>query len=327
MNQPRGLADGLRLPAVALPLGLYVLLRGLDAPVLKRLQELGLQHQVNGENPISFCNVFFFAQLVVGVAALLGGRRQVGPALAALTTPQRWLLATDTLLGRFLAPVAYFTALQSLSVISQTLLFALVLPLSALLARALLAEPLPRAFLPSLVLISAGLLLPQLAATTSPGPMDDPSGLVWALLAVLAFSAAALTGRRIAAAGIPPVLSVGVGSLVSALVFAVLAVILYGPGHFLLLRLWWVVGVILIYALSLSLGSELALRHAYRHAGVATVSLWGSLTIAVAVLAAALLLGEPLDAATVAGVLLLLAGVGLARRRPLPFPGGRGDHL
>jgi drug/metabolite transporter (DMT)-like permease len=60
---------------------------------------------------------------------------------------------------------------------------------------------------------------------------------------------------------------------------------------------------------------------------VATVSLWGSLTIAVAVLAAALLLGEPLDAATVAGVLLLLAGVALVRWRPLPFLGGRGDDL
>jgi drug/metabolite transporter (DMT)-like permease len=292
VNGPAGLAQRLRLPAVALPLGLYVLLRGLDAPVPKRLQELGLQHTVNGENPISFCNVFFFAQLVVGVSALLA----------------------DTLLGRFLAPVAYFTALQSLSVISQTLLFALVLPLSALLARTLLGEPLPQAFLPSLLLITAGLLLPQLAPATSPGPMDDPSGLFWALVAVLAFSAAALTGRRIAAAGTPPVLSVGVGSLVSALVFAVLAVLLYGPGHFLLLRLWWVVGVILIYALSLSLGSELALRHAYRHAGVAAVSLWGSLSIAVAVLAAALLLGEPLDAATAAGVLLLLTGVTLARR-------------
>jgi drug/metabolite transporter (DMT)-like permease len=310
------LARPLRLPAAALPLGLYVLLRGLDAPVLKELQQLGLQHQVNGENPISFCNVFFFSQLVVAVAALLAGRRAVGPALAALSTRQRWLLAADTALGRFLAPVAYFIALQSLSVISQTLLFALVLPLSALLARALLGESLPRAFLPSLLLITAGLLLAQLAPATSSGPMDDPSGLLWALMAVLAYSAAALTGRRISAAGTPPVLSVGVGSLVSALVFAVLAVLLYGPGHFLLLRLWWVVGVILIYALSLSLGSELALRHAYRHAGVATVSLWGSLTIAVAVLAAALLLGEPLDGATVAGVLLLLAGVALARRRP-----------
>lgn len=37
MNTPPGLLGRLRLPAMALPLGLYVLLRGLDAPVLKRL--------------------------------------------------------------------------------------------------------------------------------------------------------------------------------------------------------------------------------------------------------------------------------------------------
>jgi drug/metabolite transporter (DMT)-like permease len=149
---------------MALPLGLYVLLRGLDAPVPKRLQELGLQHQVGRENPISFCNVFFFAQLVVGVAALLAGRRQVGPALAALTPSQRWLLVADTLLGRFLAPVAYFSALQSLSVISQTLLFALVLPFSALLLYGpghflLLGEPLDAATVAGVLLLLAGVAL------------------------------------------------------------------------------------------------------------------------------------------------------------------------
>jgi hypothetical protein len=37
VNTPPGLLGRLRLPAMALPLGLYVLLRGLDAPVLKRL--------------------------------------------------------------------------------------------------------------------------------------------------------------------------------------------------------------------------------------------------------------------------------------------------
>ncbi|MGL6135130.1 MAG: hypothetical protein ACRC1L_13225, partial [Prochlorococcaceae cyanobacterium] len=100
MNGLSGLAGRLRLPAAALPLGIFVVLRGLNAPVLKQLQQLGLQHQVNGENPISFCNVFFFAQLVVGLAAVLAGRRALRPALATLTTPQRWLVAADTLLGR-----------------------------------------------------------------------------------------------------------------------------------------------------------------------------------------------------------------------------------
>ena len=68
-------------------------------------------------------------------------------------------------------------------------------------------------------------------------------------------------------------------------------------------------GVILIYAISLSLGSELALRLAYRHCSVPTVSIWGSLTIVVAIASAALVLGEPVGMATVGALALLLAGV------------------
>ncbi|WP_255139982.1 hypothetical protein [Synechococcus sp. Lug-A] len=41
-----------------------MLLKGLDATVLKALQTYGTTHPVHGENPISFCNVFFVAQLV-----------------------------------------------------------------------------------------------------------------------------------------------------------------------------------------------------------------------------------------------------------------------
>jgi drug/metabolite transporter (DMT)-like permease len=47
---------------------------------------------------------------------------------------------------------------------------------------------------------------------------------------------------------------------------------------------------------------------------VATVSLWGSLTIVVAIASAALLLAEPIHIATVAGIVLLLSGVWLGRR-------------
>ncbi|KMM16796.1 hypothetical protein [Synechococcus sp. GFB01] len=164
------------LPGFALPLAIYVVLRGLDATVLKALQQHGLSNPVNGENPISFCNVFFFAQLSIGLAALLAGRRSLRPALLSLSRRDRALLAGDALLGRFVGPVAYYLALQSLTVISQTLLFALVLPVSALLARWLLREPLPRAFTPSLLLISCGLLLPQLTQAAMGAGMDDLAG-------------------------------------------------------------------------------------------------------------------------------------------------------
>ncbi|MBW4529667.1 MAG: hypothetical protein KME02_03155 [Aphanothece saxicola GSE-SYN-MK-01-06B] len=47
------------------------LLRGLEAAVLKGLQDLGPANPLQGENPISFCNVFFLSQPTVALAALV----------------------------------------------------------------------------------------------------------------------------------------------------------------------------------------------------------------------------------------------------------------
>ena len=309
MNGPLGLVPDLSGWRRLLPLGLYVLLKGLDATALKGLQTYGAAHPVGGENPISFCNVFFVAQLVVGLASLLPGHAAIRAGLAQLNPADRRLLALDAGLGLFLGPIAYYFALESLSVVSQTLLFALVLPLSALLARQFLAEPLPRGFWISLALIAAGLLVPGAAMAVAGGHADRLKGYGWALVGVLAFSCTAVTGRAIAIRHWPAVVTVGVPSTVTALVFGVIALVLFGPGHFHLLNLRWVVGVILIYGLTLSLGSNRALRLAYRHCSVATVSIWGSLTIVVAIGSAALVLGEPVGMATAGGLALLLAGV------------------
>ncbi|WP_432784512.1 hypothetical protein AAJV73_10235 [Cyanobium sp. BSA11S] len=62
------------------PLLLYVVLKGLNATALKGLQAFGASHPIGGENPISFCNVFFVAQMIVGLTVLLPGRAQL-PAL------------------------------------------------------------------------------------------------------------------------------------------------------------------------------------------------------------------------------------------------------
>lgn len=322
MEQADGLAASWADRRWVVPLALYVVLRGLDATVLKSLQIHGANNLVNGENPISFCNVFFMAELVVGLAALLPGRATLGRALAQLRPADRRLLGLDAVLGLFFAPIAYYMALQSLSVISQTLLFALVLPASALLAWALLRERLPPGFWISLTLITAGLLIAQLGMAPLNARMDQLAGVGWALLGVAAYSGAAVSGRRIASRGWPLAVTVGVPSIAMAVVFGLLALVLFGPQHFQLLQLWWVVGVILIYALCLSLGSELSLRRAYRHCDVATLSLWGSLSIPVAAVSAALLLGEPIGWAGGGGLLLLLTGASWSRW-PRPIRSGR----
>jgi len=298
--------------AGVVPLAAYVVLRGLDATVLKGLQQLGALHTVDGENPISFCNVFFVATLVVGLAALPAGGGRLGHDLGDLDGRQRTLLGLFGGLGLFLGPIASYLALQSLTVVSHTLLFSLVLPASALLARGLLAEPLPPGFPSSAALIGAGLLLPALermgTGPSSGGPTLSATGVAWALAGVAAFAGAGVCGRAVARYGWSPALSIGLPALASALAFGLWALVLFGPGHFFLLQLWWVVGVIGIYAVTLGLGREVSLRRAYRRCGVAMVSLWGSLAIVVATVSAVMLLGERIGAATVAGLALVLIG-------------------
>ena len=308
------------LQQLATPLTIFIVLRGFDNTVLKALQHYGAKHPVDGINPVSFCNVFFFVQLISGVAFLINGRVGLHQQIINLNNHDRRLLVSDAFLSRFLGPVAYYFSLESLSVITQTLIFALILPVSALMARWLIRESLPKAFTASVLLISSGLLLHQLGHMTDLEEHDKLVGMAWALVGVLAFSGSALTGRQIAARRLSIALSIGVGATISALAFGILALLLFGLGHFFLLQIWWVIGVLLLYSLTLSLGSELALRMAYRQTSVATVSLIGSLSIVVAVCSAALLLNETIHPETVIGVTLLVTGVILSRYQGNPNP-------
>jgi drug/metabolite transporter (DMT)-like permease len=103
-------------------------------------------------------------------------------------------------------------------------------------------------------------------------------------------------------------------------VFAIIALQQYGPQHFFYLSVWWVLGVIIIYGLTLCLGTEVLRQYVARHFTVAKVGLVGSSTLVVTVLSAAAFLGEPLHPATIASMLLVLAGVTLRFLLPSPKP-------
>jgi hypothetical protein len=124
-----------------LSLALFVLLRGSDSTLLKWLQLRGASIAMDeGIEVISFCNVFFFSTLVSGMGLVLLDRRTSCERLKVLTVQEKQLLAWQTVLGFFLAPVAYYLALESLGVVQQTLVFSLTVPASALLASWSLGE-------------------------------------------------------------------------------------------------------------------------------------------------------------------------------------------
>lgn len=294
-------------------LALFILLRGSDSTVLKLLQRAGMATQsAGGPEAISFCNVFFFSSLITGLALLVNDRQTVQRQLPLLGPENRWLLVLQSFSGFFLGPMCFYLALDRLSVVEQTLLFSLTVPATALLARALMGEALPRTFALSCALFSCGLLLanhPRLALLMS-APVD-PRGVLWALLGVIAFGFSAVINRVTGRRGLGVGFTVGINSLAAAAAFAVIALVLFGPTHFLYLKSWWVLGVIGGYALVISLGSQWSLMQSYVHLPVVKVTVWASLTIVIALMEAHLVLAEELGWQGWLGACLILVAVGL----------------
>jgi drug/metabolite transporter (DMT)-like permease len=317
------------IPSRLAPLALlgYVLLRGCDATVLKWLQDRGaatLLRTGGAVDPISFGNVFFFANLATGLVVLLLDRGCLKRQLPQLVLRDRTLLCLRAALGSLIGPICYFLALERLTVISQTLLFTLILPITAMLAQLLLREPLPKRFGFSFALLPLGLLVSRNVdlSLTSAAPWSglDPVGLGLGLLSVLAFSASGVLNRVVVDKGWGAGLTIGLPNLLSALVFGTFTLLVYGPEQFLYMRWWWLFGLLLVYTACINLGGELLLLMSYRGLGAITVALWGNGAIFVSLASAYLLLGEALSVRTLMGALVILAALLLAGTKPVNNP-------
>ena len=317
------------IPSRLAPLALlgYVLLRGCDASVLKWLQERGaatLLRTAGAVDPISFGNVFFFANLATGLVVLLLDRGSLKRQLPQLVLHDRSLLLLRAVLGSLIGPICYFLALQRLSVISQTLLFTLILPVTALLAKLLLREPLPKRFGFSFALLPLGLLISRnvdlSSSTAAPWSGLDPVGLALGLLSVLAFSASGVLNRVVVDMGWGAGLTIGLTNLLAALVFGTITLVFYGPEQFLYMRWWWLFGLLLAYTACINLGGELLLLMSYRGLGAITVALWANGGIFVSLVSAYLLLGEVLSVHTLMGALLILAALLISGAKTVSHP-------
>jgi drug/metabolite transporter (DMT)-like permease len=137
----------------------------------------------------------------------------------------------------------------------------------------------------------------------------DLRGALWALVGVGAFAISGVVGRLNGQRGLGVGLTIGVNSLAASVVFAVIALLLFGPAHFLYLHQWWVLGVIGGYALVITLGSQWSLMESYLRLGVVQVTFWASLTIVVSLVLAHLVLAESLGWPAFGGAALILAAI------------------
>ncbi len=290
-------------------LGLYILLRGSDSTLLKALQRAAASTEADGGPVmISFCNVFFVSSLVCGLIMVALHSSSMGAELPTLSPSDRRLLALQSFTGFFLGPMAFFLALDRLTVLQQTLLFSLGVPVGAIAAVVLLKETLPRTFSLSCVLILAGLLVASQHPTDfTAGMMVDPRGVGWALIGVTAFGLSGAINRRVSQRGLGAGFTVGINSLGASIAFGLIALIAFGPGHVFHLRSWWLLGVVGGYAVLVTLGSQWSLMEAYSHFDTVTITLWAPLATVVAIAEAYVFLGESPGTPGVIGASLIVA--------------------
>lgn len=293
----------------------YLILRGIHSTVLSGLQTLGADHPINGENPISFCNVFFFSSLVTGVFALLQGRKTIKAEISELSQHSRGLVVIDACLGYTVAPLSYYLTLTHMNVSVQTLLFSLIIPFSAVMARFINNQVLPKNYWFSTILIGTGLIPLAIARGSDASLRLDSLGLIWAAVAITSYSASSLTNNLLSQKNASNGIIVGVESLAAAIAFGIIALWQYGPHHFFYLEWWWVASVIGGYAILLPLGIRYLLVQCNRTWSVADIGIWSSLCVPIAIGSAAIFLGQPVGVGVAVGSLLTVAGVAIANRK------------
>ena len=174
----------------------------------------------------------------VGRTTQFDGHQQVGPPwpLAGCSRCFLWLL---------FGADEFFLALDRLSVVTQTLLFSLTLPLTAAIAFFWLKEKLPDRFWWSLALITAGLIAGKLLR---PMEMNDAAavnqavGVIWALVSMSSLALRNSLRRKLAVYDICRGLSAGIPNLAGAIAFAIIALQQYGPQHFFYLSFGGLLG-------------------------------------------------------------------------------------
>ena len=97
--------------------------------------------------------------------------------------------------------------------------------------------------------------------------------------------------------------------MVSALIFGGIELWRLGPKFLWQFDIWWVLGLIGIYAILIRLIGGIAELGSLQSWPVATMELWANLSVVVSVLIAALVLDEPLNSFTVLGITIVLVGV------------------
>jgi drug/metabolite transporter (DMT)-like permease len=294
---------------------LAITIFGAANAVTRKLTQLGAENLVNGENPISFCNVLFVGNLCALILLLFIYSHQLKPHFIKKITWKNWLfMGIVAILGAAIVPTLIFTALSLTTVNNVILIGQIDTPLVLALSVWLLGERVNRWVILGAILSFVGVALTVLLQPPGSDMMAMNMGIEigWgALLTVLAavFKAIANLISKISLKQIPLGIFSVYRMFVGTVVFFITVLIVYSPAHFMDVTapfLWkWMLG----YAAVIVVGGQFFWFNGLKRSNASEVSLATAFNPIAGILAAYLLLGEAPTTAQYIGGSVILVGI------------------
>lgn len=306
-----------RIPGQAY-LWLAVLIFGASSAVTRKITALGAQNFVDGENPISLCNVLFVGNLCALLVLLLIYRKYWNQRTLERLSQREWigLVIVATLAGA-LAPGLIFRALALIPVTTVVLLSRLEPPLTLALSVWLLQERVNRWEVAGAIAAFIGvalsiLLQPAKAPLMQMAGFSLGVGELLTLLGAVMLAIATILGKKWLSKvpiGIYSTVRTGLGTII----FFIIALVLYGQHHFMGVLSPFLWRWMLLYGVIIVVVGQSFWLVGLRASSVSTASIIGSFAPIAGILSAYLILGEVPTRAQYLGGSVILLGLVLSQ--------------
>ena len=299
-------------------LWLAILIFGGSSAVTRKLTQIGAQHFIGGQNPISLCNVLFVGNLCALMVLIAIYWRQWNLAALKQLSRKDWFnLTAVAILSGALAPGLIFLALALTNVNNVVLVGRLEPPLTLALSVWVLRERVNFWEVVGAIAAFVGVILTIVLQPPENGMMNVGGfhlGLGEVLTAAGAIAAAAST---IISKGHISQIPLGIYSIfrtaLGTVIFFFLALALYGSNHFMNVFSPFLWKWMLLYGTVIVVVGQSLWIKGLRASTVSAASLAGSFTPIAGIVAAYLILGEAPTLAQYIGGSLILVGIFLSQ--------------
>lgn len=295
-----------------------ILVLGASSAVTRKITDIGAQHFMGLQNPISFCNVLFVGNLCGLLGLTLIHRRQWHWAMFRQLSRREWVsLVWVSVLSGALAPGLIFQALATTPVTNVILIGRLEPPLILALSIGLLHERVSRWEILGALVAFMGIALILLLQPASSNQFQmagfylGKGELMTALGAIILAVSTLISKTQLSQVpiGLYSLVRNGLGTLI----FFVIASVIYGPQHFMGVLSPFLWQWMLLYGVMIVVVGQTLWLKGLRASATATASIVGSFSPLVGILAAYLILGEVPTSAHYIGGSVILGGLVLSQ--------------